>query len=200
MAKGFSEREKEVIRQKLMDAAEVCWGKYGLKKTSVDELVQMANISKGSFYLFYTTKEHLFMDVFERIDTRSKTELFNIIQKAEGSKKEIFVSVIKQMYKEVQKTPWVLNMHNGDLELLLRKLPPERVERHLKDDTGAVVELFKLLDIDMKVDSEVISGVMRSLFLMLLHKQEIGDEIFEDVVNYMIDAIVIKLFEGVQEK
>ena len=200
MAKGFSEREKEVIRQKLMDAAEVCWGKFGLKKTSVDELVRMVNISKGSFYLFYATKEHLFMDVFERIDTRSKTEMFNIMQKAEGSKKEIFVSVIKQMYKEVQKTPWVLNMHNGDLELLLRKLPPERVERHLKDDTGAVVELFKLLDIDMKVDSEVISGVMRSLFLMLLHKQEIGDEIFEDVVNYMIDAIIIKLFEGVQEK
>ena len=37
MAKGFNERERETIRQKLMDAAEACWGKYGIKKTSVDE-------------------------------------------------------------------------------------------------------------------------------------------------------------------
>lgn len=199
MAKGFSEREKETIRQKLMDAAEMCWGKYGLKKTSVDELVLMVNISKGSFYLFYPTKEHLFMDVFERIDTRSKAELFNIIQNATGSRKEVLVTIIKQMLKEVQKTPWILNMHNGDLALLLRKLPPERVEKHLDNDDGAAVELFKLLGMDTAVNPKLISGVLRSVFLLLLHKQEIGDEIFDDVVAYLVDAIVLKLFEGVQE-
>lgn len=200
MAKGFNEREKDAIRQKLMDAAEVCWRKYGLKKTSVDELVGMVNISKGSFYLFYPTKEHLFMDVFERIDTRSKKELFRIIQNSQGSKKEIFVSIIMQMYKDVKKTPWILNMHHGDLELLLRKLPPERVERHLKDDDSTAVELFKLLDIETDVDPEIISGAMRSIFLMLLHKQEIGEEIFDDVIAYLVEAITLKLFKGVQEK
>jgi len=200
MAKGFNEREKEVIRKKLMDAAEMCWSKYGLKKTSVDELVGMVNISKGSFYLFYPSKEHLFMDVFDRIDARSKAELFNILQNTQGGNKEVITTVIKQMLKEVQKTPWILNMHNGDLELLLRKLPPERVEKHLKSDDGAAVELFKLLGMDISADHKVISGVFRSVFLMLLHKQEIGEEIFNDVVAYLVDAIVLKLFEGVQEK
>lgn len=140
------------------------------------------------------------MDVFDRIDTRSKSELFNIIQKAEGRKKEIFISVIKQMFKEIQKTPWILKMHNGDLELLLRKLPPERVEKHLKNDDNAAAELFRLLDLDLSVNTEVISGVLRSLFLLLLHKQEIGEEIYEETVDYMIDAVVLKLFEGVQDK
>ena len=200
MAKGFSESEKAAIRQKLMDAAELCWGKYGLKKTSVDELVGIANISKGSFYLFYPTKEHLFMDVFERIDTRTKTELFHMMQNATGSKKEIFISIIKQVLKEIQKNPWILHMHQGDLELLLRKLPPERVEKHLKNDDSSAVELLTLLDIDANVNPEMISGAMRSLFLMLLHKQEIGEEIFEDVMGYLLDALVLKLFEGVQEK
>ncbi|MFR5759913.1 MAG: TetR/AcrR family transcriptional regulator [Bacteroides cellulosilyticus] len=31
-----------------------------VRKTSVDELVKYANISKGAFYLFYTSKELLF--------------------------------------------------------------------------------------------------------------------------------------------
>ncbi len=195
MARGFSEREKEAIQQKLMDAAEECWGKYGLKKTSVDELVSMANISKGSFYLFYPTKEHLFMDVFERIDLRSKTELFNLLQNEKGSRKDIFVSIMRQLFDEVKKTPWMLNIQDGDLQLLMRKLPPERVEKHLKNDDSAADELFNLLDISSDVDSKVISGVMRSVFLLLLHKHEIGEEIFDDVIDYIVDSIVLKLFK-----
>ncbi|MEN6314720.1 MAG: TetR/AcrR family transcriptional regulator [Clostridiaceae bacterium] len=200
MAKGFSGKEKEVIREKLMDAAEACWGRSGIKKTSVDDLVRMVNISKGSFYLFYPSKEHLFMDVFERIEVRTKAELFNIVQTAKGSGKEIFISVIKQMFNEVKKTPWILNVHNSDLELLLRKLPAERVEKHLKNDDGSVVELFRMLGIDTVTDPEVISGVMRSVFLLLLHKQEIGEKVFDEVMAYLIDAVAIKLFEGVKEK
>jgi len=200
MAKGFSGKEKEAIREKLMDAAEACWGISGIKKTSVDDLVRMVNISKGSFYLFYPSKEHLFMDVFERIEIRTKAELFNIVQTAKGSGKEIFISVIKQMFNEVKKTPWILNVHNSDLELLLRKLPAERVEKHLKNDDGSVVELFRMLGIDTVTDPEVISGVMRSVFLLLLHKQEIGEKVFDEVMAYLIDAVAIKLFEGVKEK
>lgn len=200
MAKGFSGKEKEAIREKLMDAAEACWGISGIKKTSVDDLVRMVNISKGSFYLFYPSKEHLFMDVFERIEVRTKAELFNIVQTAKGSGKEIFISVIKQMFNEVKKTPWILNVHNSDLELLLRKLPVERVEKHLKNDDGSVVELFRMLGIATVTDPEVISGVMRSVFLLLLHKQEIGEKVFDEVMTYLIDAVAIKLFEGVKEK
>lgn len=200
IAKGFSCKEKEAIREKLMDAAEECWSRSGIKKTSVDDLVRMVNISKGSFYLFYPSKEHLFMDVFERIEVRTKAELFNIMQTAKGSGKEIFISVIKQMFNEVKKTPWILNVHNSDLELLLRKLPSERVEKHLKNDDGSVVELFRMLGIDTVTDPEVISGVMRSVFLLLLHKQEIGEKVFDEVMAYLIDAVAIKLFEGVKEK
>lgn len=199
MAKGFSEREKDAIRQKLMDAAEVCWGKYGLKKTSVDELAAMANISKGSFYLFYPTKEHLFMDALEQIDLRSKAVLFNTVQNAKGSRKDVFVSVIKQLYGEVRKTPWILNIQNGDLQLLMRKLPPERVENHLKDDDNAAGKLFDLLDIKSDEDPKLISGVLRSVFLLLLHENEVGKEIFDDVVNYIIDSVVLKLFKGVRQ-
>lgn len=60
MAKKFSDKEKEMIQERLLSKAEICWGKYGIKKTSVDELVRMAGISKGAFYLFYPSKELLF--------------------------------------------------------------------------------------------------------------------------------------------
>lgn len=195
MAKGFSDREKEVIKTKLMDAAEVCWGKYGLKKTSVDELVAMTNISKGSFYLFYPSKEHLFMDVFDRIDQRIKAEMFEKLKNAAETPKDTFKSVIMLLFNETRRSPWLLNMNEGDLELLIRKLPPERVSAHLSDDDSSATELIKILGIDPGVDHKIISGVMRAIFLTLLHKQEIGDDIFEDVISYLLDAVTDKLFK-----
>ncbi|HEX2947580.1 MAG TPA: TetR/AcrR family transcriptional regulator [Clostridia bacterium] len=196
MAKGFNEREKEAIRQKLMDAAEVCWGRYGLRKTSVDELVAMANISKGSFYLFYPSKEHLFMDTFDRIDTRTKERLFAMLANSGSDKKEILTGVIRFLIKEVKKTPWMLNMSKGDLELLIRKLPPERVAKHLNSDDDAAVELMKYLDIRPDADPKLVSGVFRAIFLMLLHSDEIGEDIMDDVIDYMIDAVIGKMFSN----
>jgi AcrR family transcriptional regulator len=194
LAKGFNEREKEAIRHKLMDAAEICWGRYGLRKTSVDELVSMANISKGSFYLFYPSKEHLFMDTFERIDARGKERLYGLLSSSGGDRKETLTGVIKLLIDEVKKTPWMLNMSKGDLELLVRKLPAERVAKHLSSDDSAAVELISQLGIETTADPKLISGVFRAIFLVLLHEDEIGTDILDDVIDYMIDAVVGKIF------
>ena len=53
MGKGFTESEKVIIKDKLKKAAEEALIKTGIRKTSVDELVLKAGISKGAFYLFY---------------------------------------------------------------------------------------------------------------------------------------------------
>ncbi|MGH2331574.1 TetR/AcrR family transcriptional regulator [Thermoanaerobacter mathranii] len=43
--------------KRLIAAAKECLQKYGVKKTSVEQLTKMAGISKGSFYIFYGSKE-----------------------------------------------------------------------------------------------------------------------------------------------
>ncbi len=197
MARGFSEREKEAIKTRLMDAAEECWGKYGLKKTSVDELVSMSNISKGSFYLFYPSKEHLFMDVFDRIDQRIKAEMFKKLKSIDGDPRDSFLSVIRLLFSEVKKTPWVLNLYEGDVELLVRKLPPERINTHLNNDDSAALELLRIFGIEPAIDHKIISGAFRAVFLTLLHKQEIGADIFDDVLDYLLSAVTEKLFSDI---
>ena len=77
MATAFDDNEKELIRKKLKEAAEECLLKYGVKKTTVDQLVQMAGISKGSFYSFYSAKEVLFFIVLEEYQKSIISELIN---------------------------------------------------------------------------------------------------------------------------
>ena len=50
MAKGFTEKETIAIRAKLKEAAQKCASSIGMRKTTVDDLCDHANISKGAYY------------------------------------------------------------------------------------------------------------------------------------------------------
>lgn len=66
MPRAFSDREREVIKERLQKAAVESMIKYGVRRTTVDCLVKGANIPKGIFYLFYDWKEELLFVVLEK--------------------------------------------------------------------------------------------------------------------------------------
>jgi AcrR family transcriptional regulator len=66
MPKPFSAAQKETIREKLMEVGRTCFLRYGLKKTTIDDLVKPAGIAKASFYLFFDSKEALYLAIFLR--------------------------------------------------------------------------------------------------------------------------------------
>jgi AcrR family transcriptional regulator len=73
MPKAFTEQEKELIRKRLLEQGHKQFSAYGLRKTNIEELAEASGISKGAFYLFYTSKEALFMDVSWMLSSRSKS-------------------------------------------------------------------------------------------------------------------------------
>ena len=66
MAVSFTDKERAGIVASLRRAAGRCAASVGMKKTTVDELAVEAGISKGAFYKFYESKEHLFLDMLEQ--------------------------------------------------------------------------------------------------------------------------------------
>ena len=63
MPRAFTEVEKEKIRGRLFAAGRSCFTRYGLKKTTIDDLVKSARIAKSSYYLFFESKEALYMEL-----------------------------------------------------------------------------------------------------------------------------------------
>lgn len=56
----------EIRRDELMDAAESLFLKKGFAATSVSEIVEAADVAKGTFYLYFKTKD----DVLDALRTR----------------------------------------------------------------------------------------------------------------------------------
>jgi len=54
-------------RARILHAAQSLFIRYGVKRTSIDEVARAADIAKGTLYLYYDTKETLFAEVAKNI-------------------------------------------------------------------------------------------------------------------------------------
>ncbi|WFR55440.1 TetR/AcrR family transcriptional regulator [Anaerocolumna sp. AGMB13025] len=196
MPKMYSDKEKEQITKQLKEAANECLMIYGVKKTTVDELVKRVNIPKGTFYLFYESKELLLFDAIKDLHNELQSQLLKEISSLSGDiGKDQLTDLIFRIIKRIDQTYLLQIMTNGDMELIMRKLPDEIVLEHLKQDDFSMEQFIALIPQARYKNVETFSGALRGIFLTLLYKREIGKEVFEESLRLMIRGIVIQLME-----
>lgn len=197
MPKTFSDTERAYIKKRLMEEANACLTQYGMRKTSVDELVKRVNIPKGTFYLFYPSKEMLFFDVVNKLHDQIQTDLLRSLDELRGNvNAESVTDLIFRFYKQMDSTIIYSFMASGELDLLMRKLPPEIAEAHIQKDDFNMERLLSLLPGKRSDDTvKVFGAALRAIFLMMSHRREIGEDIFDETIRVMLRGVVAQLFE-----
>lgn len=190
--KAFTQKEKEFVRNKLLEAAKHYLTTTGIRKTSVEELSRYAGISKGAFYLFYKSKELLFLDALE-VEQRAIHETIIREISRQPSKRVAFISVLSKMYKDFVTKPWLVALSTDEYEVLLRKIPQERVDSHIALDDASTRRLLNALAHDSDSDPQLLSALLRLLFMGILHRKEIGPYA-DDAFEYLLQAIAARLF------
>lgn len=195
MPKSYSEQEREYIRKRLKEEAAKCLARYGVRRTTVDEIVKRVNIPKGTFYLFYKSKELLLFEVIQEQQENINHELYQAISAIPAAEfsAEKLTDVIFEFYKMTEKMQILKLLDAGEVELLARKLPHEIVEEHLRDDTDTIVKMFALLPVKKEVDIKVISAAFHAIYFATLHKAEIGEEQYDEALRTLIYGIVTQV-------
>lgn len=78
------EREKEHRKEEIIDAAQKVFFEKGLLGTTMDEIAEAAELSKGTLYLYYKSKEDLYLAVMMR-GTLKLTEMFQVVVESPDS-------------------------------------------------------------------------------------------------------------------
>lgn len=195
MATAFSEKEREQIKINLNNAAQECLGKFGVKKTTVDQLVQMAGISKGAFYIFYPSKEVLFFMVFEEYQKSIMEEVFNKLNQIDNINILEFSELIYGLYQKVRQS-FIMNVvQNQELEYLMRKIPDEYIFNHHSFDEILAKKLLAHLRIKKGIEAGVITASLRAIFMNMLHVKEIGEKDFDKVLKLLIIGLAQQVIE-----
>lgn len=190
MATAFTTEEKEVIRKKLHKVAKECLQRYGVKKTTVDQMAAMVDISKGSFYNFYSSKEMLFFKVLEeyQIDVMNRlTEQLGMETKIDTNR---LVQLLYDFYQDFRYSFMYTIFKNHEMELLLRKLPKEAITNHHLIDDRMVKKIVSRINIRENVSVEIVSALFRTIAMTILHIEEIGEKQFDTTLKLVIQGIV----------
>ena len=190
MATAFTSEEKEVIRKKLHKVAKECLQRYGVKKTTVDQMAAMVDISKGSFYNFYSSKEMLFFAVLEeyQMDVMDRlTEQLDMEAKIDTNR---LVQLLYDFYQDFRYSFMYTIFKNHEMELLVRKLPKEAITNHHLIDDRMVKKIVSRINIRENVSVEIVSALFRTIAMTILHIEEIGEEQFDTTLKLVIQGIV----------
>ena len=190
MATAFTTEEKEVIRKKLHKVAKECLQRYGVKKTTVDQMAAMADISKGSFYNFYSSKEMLFFTVLEeyQIDVMDRlTEQLGMEAKIDTNR---LVQLLYDFYQDFRYSFMYTIFKNHEMELLVRKLPKEVITNHHLIDDRMVKKIVSRINIRENVSVEIVSALFRTIAMTILHIEEIGEKQFDTTLKLVIQGVV----------
>ncbi len=195
---ALTSEQRISIKRKLQLAAEVSLKKYGVKKTTVDNLVKSVSIPKGTFYLIYPSKAMLLYEVFQISHDELQHEFVKKVLSIKDDLSSAKVTnLIFEVYKKLDSSFLMSFMSSGDLELVIKQLPPEILEKHIEGDE---INMGKILSIIPNVNERMnglYSAALRLVMTSVLHKEEVGKEYYDEALKFSIRGIINQIFEEI---
>jgi len=193
--RSFTSEEREIIRNKIIDRGKECFARYGIKKTSIEDLTRDLGIAKSSFYSFFNSKEDLFLQIYTEEREALKDNLL------ENS----FLKYRKEPDKAIKAyLHYVLNIANNHpvwrkvyiekehLELTISRSSEEKIKNIHRENVKMILPFFEewaaaglLIDKDVRILAETTYAVLSLIHL----RNEIEDEDFQDIMDILIDLL-----------
>ena len=195
MPKSYTEKERAAIITELRDAALESMLQKGITKTTVDELVNKVRIPKGTFYLFYSSKELLLYDAIMQKEEEIHKKLSDIVKDIKESFSiDSLVEILNDFFHIGFNIGILPLMVSGELDVLMRKLPDEIVNAHIsKDDSFCLIfqELFPSLKPEVLKN---YSAALRALFFTAVYQREVGEN-YDAALKLLIRGLVMQMWE-----
>jgi AcrR family transcriptional regulator len=192
MPKGFSDNEKDLIGARLLEQGYRLFSTYGLKKTNVEELARAAGISKGAFYIFYDSKEELFMTVIEGVETRVRQQILADIELPGPTPRARLLAIFKHALSLFESIPLLRFFTGADFDLVLRRLPAGKFQSHLASDLGffdTLVAHCQEAGIPIRVPAGQIVALLYPLVIAMLHESDLGEKTFHGSFDHLLELV-----------
>jgi AcrR family transcriptional regulator len=182
------QRPSEVKRRKISDTAARLFATKPFHKVRLDDVAAAAQVGKGTLYIYFKSKEDLYVSLVSEGFTQLVEQLKNV---SDLSPQEALTQIIRQLvifsfahpnFFEMMRTVPQLTNHSALLRM--RKELSELITRTLKRGIKAGI----WSDPSPELTAIIIPGMLRSA--MLYGPRELNDEM-------LIQHILRLVFEGI---
>ena len=196
MPRHFTNEEKHDIEARLLKAARELFLQYGVSKTNISDITDRAGVGKGTFYLFYKSKGDIYLHLYWEDWNAVHDTMDRHYMGKKGKLEELILDYIYENRRQLFSHPIIANIYERDaLSLISDKATKNRLESFADHAKTRLIEIIKSWleanDIDCHVSPEVLSGMMRSISYLTYHKDEVGEDIFDEVVQSFAKGVAL---------
>jgi AcrR family transcriptional regulator len=195
MSGGFTDAERDRIREGLLAAGREQFVRYGLGKTTIAELTDAVGIADSTFYRFFDSKEALYLEILDREGERLVPELLAPLEEHDDPERAI-AAFLRRVMDEIETNPLVER-------LLVDPADRERLRAHQDDPEadrqGDVAYFLPYVEAWFEAgdlrgpDPETVAHAVRAVTMLTLHREDVGRERYPAVRDLVVDAVAAGL-------
>jgi len=181
--------------ESILDTARKMFARYGLRKTSLDEVARMARVAKATIYNYFGSKDRVYLEVLRR-------EMDEVVEKISSSVDQEslpgdkLVAFVKAKFRCMRQAINILNLDREGIEKLLPSAESIRNDLFEKEvniirsilNEGVEKGIFHLNDILFA--ARAIAHALRGFELNWLIQES------EERIEYYLKELMDILFNG----
>lgn len=194
MPVGFTEEEQKDIKERLFRAGIKLIRKLGVQRTTIDKLTKECKIAKGSFYLFYSSKEEYFMALAAYTGIQAE----KMLQDRLAGRPQMSTAEFFEFFREYIYSDYDLmgSMNFRDFIWLKEHMSDYRLfepDRQMEDMRQW---LCLLSDVRPDIDIGTVVNLIKSIYAMREHR----DTMVMDSLDRSIDIVLRALEQYISGK
>ncbi|CUS90273.1 TetR/AcrR family transcriptional regulator [Candidatus Kryptonium thompsonii] len=180
------------------------FGKKGYKDTTIEEIAEHAQFSKGAIYFYFPSKEHLFHEilktVFDKVQSFAE-EAKNLKGSAREKLKTYAVNIIRFFLTENNYSFHVMMQASMQMESKERELTRKYVIERLREISKILTDIVKtdikngkLKNINPNLVIMAFNGMLRDIIYGCITENKVDLKPEE-----MPDAVIQIIFDGISK-
>ena len=129
----------EEKKERILSIAQKIFARFGIQKTTMDEIAKMARMGKATLYYYFKSKEAIFAEVIRKESNILKQKLSEAIKKANTPKEKMSNYIITRMKHLKELSNYYTTLTDEYLEHY------SFVEKERKDFTQHEIETLKAI-------------------------------------------------------
>jgi len=193
-----AQKQRQQRRREIIDAAKTVFAERGYHSASINDIIAGAKIARGTFYLYFTSKHHVFDSILEEALKELRSRIVRI-DVSEGGKppqvqlRDNLVRVMEFAVGDPHFSRLLLRARGQDKEVT------ERIEAFYADvgdllDASLAygIELGLVRNCDTELVASALLGAVRGIIDHLITREEAPDieAVVDELLNFALGGVI----------
>lgn len=192
MPRLFSDEDRNIIRSKMISEGIERLSTMNYKSISLDDITAAVGIAKGTFYNFFSSKEHFFYEIMQQIKEDNRVELLALAEPGCPSKEQIY-TCLSDRYLNKKTVYHYFTI--DEMKLILRRIP----EGDYKNDSTQFAELLlEKMGIQKENVSEVVVNLFNVLAMTASNRSLLESRAYEETISVLCHALTDYIYKEME--